>query len=156
MSFLSLLYFTPYASRNFANASNFLFNSWHFQPLNMCSKLCLKLFSRNLHSRRKKNLCPRHLTVGPPWFRFKVSIVFAGFSVAHLLVRRRKRQFLNYFYYHYRIQGVLGPGPPCPQDCFFFFRIMQFWGSFKEKAYFEQILGSGPPSGVETPLAPPN
>ena len=45
-----------------------------------------------------------------------------------------------------------GPGPPCPQD---FFNFMQFSGNFWGKnPYFEQILGSGPLLGVQTPLGP--
>ena len=50
-------------------------------------------------------------------------------------------------------RGPGGPGSPTPPPSFFS-KIMQFSGNLRETPYFEQILGSGPPSGVKTLLAP--
>ncbi len=53
-------------------------------------------------------------------------------------------------------RGPWGPGPPCPQD---FFKIMQFWDSYKEKTLFWANCGlrplrSGPLTKIlDPPLA---
>ena len=47
-----------------------------------------------------------------------------------------------------------GPGgPPLPQDIK---KLCNFQAILRENPYFEQILGSGPPFGVKTPMGPPD
>ena len=46
------------------------------------------------------------------------------------------------------------PGPPCPQD--FFFYSCSFQASLRENPYFEQILGSGPPPWGQNSAGPPD
>ena len=52
-----------------------------------------------------------------------------------------------------RIQGALGVQPPGPKISS---KSCSFQAILRETPYFEEILGSGPPIGVQTPLAPPD
>ncbi len=74
-----------------------------------------------------------------------ISISEISYSSQLRTIWTKTKRFLSSSYKeHWRIQGALGPGPPCPH----FFQIMQFSGNF------EQSLGSGPPWGQNSTGAP--